>query len=54
MHGEIEAAEPPGRRWARVATALRATLGLVVDVALPQLCAACREPVDGAGLCAAC
>src|SRR5205823_10647568 len=24
------------------------------DVALPQLCAACREPVEGTGLCAAC
>src|SRR5262249_23252317 len=54
MHGEIEAAESPARRWARVAAAARATLRLVVDVALPQLCAACREPVDGAGLCAAC
>jgi ComF family protein len=29
-------------------------LGLAVDVALPQLCAACREPVGGEGLCAAC
>ncbi|MEA2907072.1 MAG: hypothetical protein QOI12_4459 [Alphaproteobacteria bacterium] len=38
----------------RAAAALRATLGLVVDVALPQLCAACREPVGGEGLCAAC
>ena len=26
----------------------------VVDVALPQLCASCREPVGDAGLCAAC
>jgi ComF family protein len=33
---------------------LRATFGLVVDVALPQLCASCREPVGDAGLCAAC
>ncbi len=28
----------------------RATL----DIALPPLCPACREPVDGRGLCAAC
>ena len=26
----------------------------VLDVALPTLCAACREPVAGDGLCAAC
>ena len=34
----------------RVAPRLRP----VVDVALPQLCATCREPVEGAGLCPAC
>jgi ComF family protein len=27
---------------------------LVLDVALPTLCIACREPVDGEGVCAAC
>jgi ComF family protein len=54
MHGEIDAAAPPGRRFARLTAALRASFGLIVDVALPQLCAACREPVDGPGLCAAC
>lgn len=54
MQGGIETAEVPARRLARVASALRATLRLAVDVALPQLCAACREPVDGAGLCPAC
>ncbi len=34
-----------------------AALGIVrgaLDLALPQLCAACREPVDGKGLCPAC
>jgi ComF family protein len=41
-------------RLRRFAGALRATFGLVVDVALPQLCASCREPVGDAGLCAAC
>jgi ComF family protein len=54
MQGELEATEIPARRFARLTSALRATLRLVTDVALPQLCGACREPVDGAGLCAAC
>src|SRR3954471_19011212 len=48
-----ETAVEPGR-LARFASVLRATLGLVVDVALPKLCASCREPVGGDGLCAAC
>src|SRR5262245_38010385 len=46
--------DAPLRRFGRIAAALRASLGLLVDVALPQLCAACRDPVDGAGLCPAC
>lgn len=33
---------------------LRTACGFALDVALPQLCAACREPVEDAGLCAAC
>jgi ComF family protein len=41
-------------RLRRVAGTLRAACGLAVDVALPQLCAACREPVEDSGLCAAC
>src|SRR6516164_10320271 len=44
----------PAKRFARLSGALRASLGLVLDVALPQLCPTCREPVDGAGLCPAC
>ena len=27
---------------------------LVLDIALPTLCVACREPVDGEGVCAEC
>src|SRR5919197_2744846 len=58
MVGEISAdvatAGRRGARFARLTATLRATLRLAVDIALPQLCAACREPVDGAGLCAAC
>jgi len=35
--------------------ALRRGLGAVLDVALPPVCAACREPLgDGDGLCASC
>ena len=33
---------------------MRALLGHAVDVALPRLCPACREPVSDAGLCAGC
>ena len=27
---------------------------LALDIALPTLCVACREPVDGQGVCASC
>ncbi len=43
----------PARRG-RLAGALRAAFGVAVDVALPQLCASCREPVGSDGLCPAC
>ncbi len=33
---------------------LRALIGRTLDLALPPLCPACREPVGGNGLCAAC
>jgi ComF family protein len=54
MQGEKEAGNLPGRTFAGIAAALRGTLGVLLDVALPQLCAGCREPVRGAGLCATC
>src|ERR1700704_3724465 len=54
MQGDMEASRIPARRRGRIAAALRASLARVLDVALPQLCATCREPVDGAGLCPAC
>src|SRR3984957_20316453 len=41
-------------RLRRAAEAARAALRTVLDLALPPLCAACREPVDGKGLCPAC
>src|SRR5437773_12360728 len=53
MHGDA-ATEISPRRFGRIRTAVRAACGLAVDVALPQLCAACREPVGAAGLCPAC
>src|ERR1700690_686628 len=41
-------------RVRRAAAAARAVLRTALDLALPPLCAACREPVDGKGLCPAC
>src|SRR3954470_15064438 len=38
----------------RVAALFRAFFGRALDIALPTLCPACREPVGGNGLCAAC
>lgn len=38
----------------RIAGAARRTLGAALDLTLPTLCVACREPVDGEGVCAAC
>ena len=54
MQGDMEASQVLARRRGRIATALRAGFARVLDIALPQLCATCREPVDGAGLCPAC
>ena len=38
----------------RAADAVRALSRATLDLALPPLCAACREPVKGEGLCPAC
>lgn len=38
----------------RTAAAARMALRAVLDLALPPLCAVCREPVQGRGLCPAC
>jgi ComF family protein len=35
-------------------TACKHTARLALDIALPTLCVACREPVDGEGVCASC
>jgi ComF family protein len=54
-------ASPPRSIASQLRGALRACRGawshaakLALDVALPTLCVACREPVDGDGVCAAC
>ncbi len=41
-------------RLTNAAHAVRAMLRAALDLALPRLCAACREPVEGEGLCPAC
>ncbi len=38
----------------RAGDGARALLSAALDLALPRLCAACREPVEGQGLCAGC
>jgi ComF family protein len=43
-----------GPRFARVGGALRTLFGQAVDLALPPLCPACRDPVIGQALCADC
>src|ERR1700678_1490297 len=41
-------------RLKRAAYATRAILRAALDLALPRLCAACRAPVEGQGLCPTC
>src|SRR5258708_37496706 len=41
-------------RLRRAAGAARKVLRTALDLALPPLCAACREPVEGKGLCPTC
>jgi ComF family protein len=41
-------------RIKNAADAVRAILRTALDLALPPLCPACREPVEGRGLCPAC
>jgi ComF family protein len=41
-------------RLKQVAAAARAAWGAALDLVLPRLCAVCREPVTGQGLCPAC
>jgi predicted amidophosphoribosyltransferase len=41
-------------RLKRVGESARALFRAALDLALPRLCAVCREPVEGEGLCPAC
>jgi ComF family protein len=50
----LTAADARTGRLARLAEGARHIFGFALGVALPPLCAACREPVGGEGLCAAC
>jgi len=52
MAASVSIAFPP--RVKRAADAARAVLRATLDLALPPLCPACREPVEGRGLCPAC
>jgi len=54
ISGDMAASEGRSVGFTRLTGALRRTLRLALDVALPRLCAACREPVDGPGLCPTC
>src|SRR3954467_12825723 len=53
----MAATENPSLRASRLAAlthGLRASLRRMLDLALPPLCPACREPVEDQALCAAC
>jgi ComF family protein len=54
MLTDLTAADAHTGRLARLTGAARTIFGLALGVALPRLCAACREPVGGEGLCAPC
>src|SRR5215467_10763133 len=54
---ELVSARPDGPEsyGARFRKSMRGVLRVVLDLALPQLCPSCREPVsEGKGLCAPC
>jgi ComF family protein len=54
MSIEHVAADARVSRWTRLAAATRSLCALALGVALPRICAACREPVGDEGLCASC
>jgi ComF family protein len=51
---EEEAQAAAAGRLALLSRPLRRALGRLVDLALPRLCPACREPVEDAALCPGC
>ncbi|MGO9698770.1 MAG: ComF family protein [Xanthobacteraceae bacterium] len=55
--GDVTAESPsiaPAQRFKRAADTARAILRAALDLALPRLCAVCRAPVEGQGLCPTC
>jgi ComF family protein len=58
MDGEIAPSRLPFSRFRFAVRVVRAAVRragqVALDIALPMLCIACREPVDGEGVCASC
>src|SRR6201988_2642257 len=58
MDAEASPSRSLSTRFRRALTACRSGIRqatkLALDIALPTLCVACREPVDGEGVCAGC
>jgi len=54
MDAEIVPARSISSRLQGALGALNRAARLALDIALPTLCVACREPVDGEGVCADC
>src|SRR5436305_724793 len=54
MDGGVSTQAHPASRLGRFAGLMRGIFGAALDVTLPMLCASCREPVGGEGLCALC
>jgi len=58
MHVEASSSPSAASRLRSALTACRGAWSraakLALDVALPTLCVACREPVDGEGVCSDC
>jgi ComF family protein len=54
MEATTDAPPGPRARLKRVSRALASGLRAALDIALPPLCPACREPLTDSGLCAAC
>ena len=54
MRPSVTAESASPSRIAAVARGLRGTLRAAIDIALPPLCPACRDPVEDQALCAAC
>jgi ComF family protein len=54
MRGSATVEKASVSRFAAVARGLRGTLRSMLDLALPPLCPACRDPVEDLALCASC